>query len=126
MGVSISSGVPVIPLTFDEKYCILGSVLGPAILTHLWKALGPLWLHSRKLTWKPKKGPIKTTVPLKGGYMGFHVSLGECKFFVLPPPRCWSCLLDGHLCAAAASKDTGNYQGYSRAGHPGLSPKGSR
>ena len=21
---------------------------------------------------------LKTTVPLKGGYMGFHVSLGEC------------------------------------------------
>ena len=35
-------------------------------------------IHSRKLTWKPKKGPVKTTVPLKGGYMGFHVSLGEC------------------------------------------------
>ena len=32
-----------------------------------------------KLTWKPKKGPIKTTVLLKGGYMGFHVGLGECK-----------------------------------------------
>ena len=25
-----------------------------------------------------KKGPIKTTVLLKGDYMGFHVSLGEC------------------------------------------------
>ena len=35
-------------------------------------------LHSRKLTWKLKKGPIKTTVPSKGGYMGCHVSLGEC------------------------------------------------
>ena len=34
---------------------------------------------SRKLTWKPKKGPIKATVLLKGGYMGFHVSLGECR-----------------------------------------------
>ena len=34
-------------------------------------------IPSRKLTWKPKKGPIKTTVPLKGGYMGFHVSLGS-------------------------------------------------
>ena len=34
-------------------------------------------IHSRKLTWKPKKGPIKTTVLLKGVYMGFHVSLGE-------------------------------------------------
>ena len=33
-------------------------------------------LPSRKLTWKPQKGPIKTTVLLKGGYMGFHVSLG--------------------------------------------------
>ena len=36
-------------------------------------------IHSRKLTWKPKKGPIKTTVLLKGYYMGFHVSLGECR-----------------------------------------------
>ena len=35
-------------------------------------------LHSRKLIWKPKRVPIKTTVPLKGGYLGFHVSLGEC------------------------------------------------
>ena len=35
-------------------------------------------LHSRKLTWKPQKGPIKTTALLKGYYMGFHVSLGEC------------------------------------------------
>ena len=35
-------------------------------------------LPSRKLTWKPKKGPKKTTVLLNGGYMGFHVSLGEC------------------------------------------------
>ena len=40
--------------------------------------LGPKCIYSRKLTWKPKKGPIKTTVLLKGGYMGFHVSLGEC------------------------------------------------
>ena len=38
----------------------------------------PRHLPSRKLTRKPKKGPLKTTVPLKGGYMGFHVSLGEC------------------------------------------------
>ena len=37
----------------------------------------PPSIPSRKLTWKPKKGPIKTTVPLKGSYMGFHVSLGE-------------------------------------------------
>ena len=38
-----------------------------------------LWgLHSRNLIWKPKKGPIKTTVLLKGHYMGFHVSFGEC------------------------------------------------
>ena len=32
----------------------------------------------RKLTWKPKRAPIKTTISLKWGYMGFHVSLGEC------------------------------------------------
>ena len=38
-------------------------------------------LHSRKLTWKPKKGPIKTTVTLKWGYMGFHVNLGECRVY---------------------------------------------
>ena len=42
-------------------------------------------LHSRKLTWKPKKGPKTTTVLLKGDYMGFHVSsLGECKLLVIP------------------------------------------
>ena len=35
-------------------------------------------IHSRKLTWKPKKGPTKTAVLLKGDYVGFHVSLGEC------------------------------------------------
>ena len=40
-------------------------------------------LHSRKLTWKPKKGPIKTTFLLKGAYMGFHVSLGECRVWGL-------------------------------------------
>ena len=28
-------------------------------------------LPFRKLTWKPKKGPIKTTDPLKGGLYGF-------------------------------------------------------
>ena len=33
-------------------------------------------LPSWKLTWKPQEGPIRTTVPFKGGYMGFHVSLG--------------------------------------------------
>ena len=40
--------------------------------------LGSGNLHSRKLTWKPKKGRRKTTVLLKGYYMGFHISLGEC------------------------------------------------
>ena len=37
------------------------------------------WVHSWKLTRKPQRGPIKTTVLLKWGYMGFHVSLGECR-----------------------------------------------
>ena len=41
-------------------------------------------IHSRELTWKLKKGPIKITVPLKGDYMGFHVSLGECIFESCP------------------------------------------
>ena len=35
-------------------------------------------LHSWKLTWKPKRGPIKTTVPLIWGYMDFHASFWEC------------------------------------------------
>ena len=35
-------------------------------------------IHSRKLTWKPKKVPINTGVLLKEDDMGFHVSLGEC------------------------------------------------
>ena len=45
-----------------------------------WESVGILriQLHSRKLTWKPKKGPVKTTVLLQGDYMGLHVSLGEC------------------------------------------------
>ena len=38
-----------------------------------------VYVHSWKLIWKPKRGPIKTTVPLKWAYRGFHVSLGECK-----------------------------------------------
>ena len=43
-----------------------------------WVRWGFKVLHSRELTWKPKRGPMKTPVPLKGGYMRFHVSLGEC------------------------------------------------
>ena len=39
---------------------------------------------SRKLTWKPKKGPIKIIALLKEGYMGFHVGLGEWKVFEAP------------------------------------------
>ena len=39
-------------------------------------------LHSWELTWKPNRGPIKTTVLSKGGYMGFHVSFGECIYLV--------------------------------------------
>ena len=31
------------------------------------------------INWKPKKGPIKTTLLLKGDYRGFHVSLEECQ-----------------------------------------------
>ena len=42
-------------------------------------------LHSQKLTWKPQKGPIKTTVLLQGDYMGVHVSLGECINVTGPP-----------------------------------------
>ena len=38
-------------------------------------------VHYWKLTWKPKRGPIKTTVPLKWGYMGFHVSLESVEGF---------------------------------------------
>ena len=33
-----------------------------------------------------KKGPIKTSVLLKGAYMGFHVSLGECIAILLVSP----------------------------------------
>ena len=48
-------------------------------LPGLWHKTQVTKLHSRKITWKPKKGPIQTTDLLKGGYMGFHVSLGECR-----------------------------------------------
>ena len=50
----------------------------PGFVKALVGFLGWAYVHSWKLTWKPKSGPIKTTVPLKWGYMGFHVSLGEC------------------------------------------------
>ena len=36
-----------------------------------------MYLYSRKLTWKPKKGPRKTTVLLKGYYMGFMLVWGS-------------------------------------------------
>ena len=45
----------------------------------MFKRRGFRAIHARKLTWKPKKGPMKTTVLLNGDYMGFHVSLGECR-----------------------------------------------
>ena len=35
-------------------------------------------IDSRRLAWKPADGGIKSTVFVKGDYMGFHVSLGEC------------------------------------------------
>ena len=39
-------------------------------------------IHSWELTWKLKRGPIKTTVPLKRGYMGgcqnYGPFLGPC------------------------------------------------
>ena len=38
----------------------------------------------RKLTWKPKKSPINTTVPLKRGDMSFHDSLGVCTNSLTP------------------------------------------
>ena len=59
----IGAGDCVLSVVFRWKGFMLG-----------FKGLIP----SRKLTWKPKKGPLKTTVPLKWGYMGFHVSFGEC------------------------------------------------
>ena len=40
-----------------------------------------------------QKGPIKTTVLLKGDYMGFHVSLGECNCLIVDVTRMLSILL---------------------------------
>ena len=62
-----------------------------------WPTHDALDLHSRKLTWKPKKGPIKTTVLLQEGYMGFHVSLGECKTPTMTAPG--RGILPGHSVA---------------------------
>ena len=45
-------------------------------------------LHSWKLTLKTQKGPYKDCSPSKkGGYMGFHVSLGECRV----DSECYNC-----------------------------------
>ena len=37
-------------------------------------------IPSRKLTCKPKKGPIRLLSIKKSGYMGFHVTLGEAVY----------------------------------------------
>ena len=42
------------------------------VFSMLPQSLGDV--HSRKLTGKPKQGPIKTTVPLKGNYCGWRKS----------------------------------------------------
>ena len=59
-----------------------------------------LLCSSKPTTWKPKKGPFKTTGLLKGGYMGFHVSLGECTHAAselqLAPLQARRGLEDGH------------------------------
>ena len=55
-------------------YCIQGFRVGALTL-----------IHTRKLTWKPKKWPIRTTVLLKEDNLGFHVSLGEGNTMVVTP-----------------------------------------
>ena len=57
-----------------------------------------LKLHSRKLTWKPKKGPVKTTALLKGVYMGFHVSLGECNYVIVDIAAMFVCQRNATHC----------------------------
>ena len=66
------------------RWCKFSSIQSTVVESGMIKATGNVqtsslqYVHSRKLTWKPKKGPIKTTVLLKGDYMGFHVCWGEC------------------------------------------------
>ena len=60
----------------------------PSRSPHVDKTAGPTELRTLSLlhrldtlpetNMETQKGPIKTTVPLKGDYMGFPVSLGEC------------------------------------------------
>ena len=44
-------------------------------MAHILQTVRPALLETNMET---QKGPIKATVPLTWGYMGFHVSLGEC------------------------------------------------
>ena len=76
-GTSVDSGYRF--LFHSGKGSGLGSkAILEACLTLLCLfALFPVQLHSRKLTWKPKRVPRRTTVPLKEGYVGFHVSLAS-------------------------------------------------
>ena len=64
---SVSFGDTMAP-TIEKAYILF---LGYRILFKV--------IHSWKLTWKPKRVPVKTTALLNWGYMDFHVSLGECK-----------------------------------------------
>ena len=70
-------------------------------LEGLWTSIS--WITLPETNMETQKGPLKTTGLLKGGYMGFHVSLGECTIWEYAVCRdygqktrnkklgCWDC-----------------------------------
>ena len=74
---SILCTVPI-PLNTEETDGFCSVFLVPRYSARQVQNAQSKVLHVWKLTWKPNRGPIKTTVPVEWDYMGFHVSLGEC------------------------------------------------
>ena len=66
-----------IPLEYISSEHLSTRTLRPKIAQKPPELAARMPYTPKKLTWKPKKSPIKTTGLLDGDYMGFHVSLGS-------------------------------------------------
>ena len=72
-----------------KRFCVYGG--GPLSCLLLGSEN---FLHSRKPTWKPKKGPMKTTVLLKGDYVVAMLVWGSVSvwfngFWTITLPASW-------------------------------------
>ena len=63
-------------MTWALQRCEMMAKWSPGEMPVAGQILRPTLLETNMET---QKGPHKDRFPLKGGSMGFHVSLGECK-----------------------------------------------